>query len=134
MTNRHGEITLIWADGTYTFRLALGQWRELQEKTNCGPLELFERLLTKRWRLDDLREIVRLGLLGGSKDVRPEQALNLVQRYVEERPFTESVSLALKILAASVFSPEEDDARPKADAEKGTPDESASPLSTGTLQ
>lgn len=125
-------ITLAWGDGEHTFRLAIGQLRELQEKCNAGPFEIADRLETKRWRIDDLREVLRLGLIGGGK--APAEALTLVRRYVDERPFAENVYPAYSVLlAALVGAP--DDPVGKAPAEEAKTEAmaaSSSPPSTAT--
>ncbi|WP_454684885.1 gene transfer agent family protein [Ancylobacter moscoviensis] len=101
------RIELDWADGTYAFRLAIGQLAELQEKTNAGPLVLFERLRTGTWRVEDITNTVRLGLIGGG--MAPADALKKVRTYVEERPWTENVPVAMMIVMAALYgSPEEE--------------------------
>jgi len=129
----HGLITKEFADGVYSFRLAYGQWLELQEALNCGPLELYVNLLQRKWRVQHLREIVRIGLIGGG--TTPPDALRLVKRYVEERPIIESVQLALEIVAASLTLPEGAEV-PAGEAEAAKTDTAGStlPPSTGTLQ
>jgi hypothetical protein len=102
--SRSASLSLDWADGTYTFRLAWGQISELQEKTGCGPQMLLSRLTDGSWRADDLRETIRLGLVGGG--VEPLRALNLVRAYVEQRPLLESVMPARAILTAALVGVE----------------------------
>jgi hypothetical protein len=130
-TPKHGEVAFDWADGHYTFRLAIGHWRELRDKTGAGPHELFERVVRKRWYIDDLREVIRLGLIGGGQE--PTDALKLVARYVDERPLLESVPVALQIMQASLIAPEDDQPK-KGEGEAGTTAHSASPISTERLQ
>lgn len=102
----NGAITTKWADGEYTFRLAIGQLRELQEKCDCGPPEILARLAAQRWRIDDLRETIRLGLIGGG--TTPVAALKLVERYVDDRPLLESVTVASSILLAALVGADDD--------------------------
>ena len=128
----HGLITRDWADGAYSFRLAYGQWLELQEAVGCGPLELYVGLLQRKWRVQQIREIVRIGLIGGGAD--PASALRLVRRHVEERPILESVPLALEIVSASLTLPEGDHAPGEAPAAETVSQESISPLPTETVQ
>lgn len=134
--NRHAELTLEWGDGTHTFRLAIGQLRELQEKTNCGPMELVNRMLRGTWRLDDVRETIRLGLVGGGST--PIDALALVARYVDQRPLAEAVPMAQAILSVLLFGNDEDDPLGKTRAEEGTSSSqmgaSPSPASTEPVQ
>ena len=77
--SRGGEVTLDFGDGAHTFRLRLGELRELQDKTDCGPELLLMRMQAKAWRVDDVRETLRLGLIGGG--MKPIEALKLINRY-----------------------------------------------------
>lgn len=116
---RDGAVELDWADGTHRFRLAWGQLIQLQEACDAGPMVVLSRLQGGTWRLDDIRETVRLGLIGGG--MAPEKALSLVRAYVEERPPIESIQLALGILAMAVLgAPEEDDGLGEAPAAQET--------------
>lgn len=128
----HGLVTQDFGDGTYSFRLAYGQWLELQEAVGSGPLELYVNLLNRRWRVQHIREIIRIGLIGGG--TIPADALRLVRRYVEDRPILESVALALAIVSASITIPQGDAAPGEAEAPKTDSDESTSALSTETVQ
>jgi len=104
MPSFDARVTIDWGDGEHVFRLAFAQLLELQEKTDAGPLELFQRIGGGRWRVMDLRETIRLGLIGGGMD--PAKAIVLVRRYVEQRPLSESVPVALEILTAAIAIPE----------------------------
>ena len=129
--SRDGSITLVWGDGEHRFRLAIGQLRELQEKCDAGPAEIANRLADGRWRVNDVRETIRLGLIGGG--TAPADAHRLTVRYVEERPWLESVPAAqVELMAALVGAPEEPVGKAEAaEAETGaTTDASPSPPST----
>lgn len=137
MTSRHGDVTLTWADGEHTFRLPIGQLRELQEKTDCGPMELLNRFFRGTWRLDDVRETIRLGLIGGG--TKPIDALALVGRYVDARPLAESVPVAQAVIGGLLFGSQEDNpVRGKAQAEESETSsrtgDSPSPRSTELVQ
>ena len=103
----HGSVTLSWADGEHTFRLALGQIRELEENRNIGIYALLMRIQAGAWYVDDLREVIRLGLIG-SETKTAMDALALVIRYVDQQPLTDSVAPAIAILAAAIFSSDDD--------------------------
>lgn len=109
------KIKLPWADGEREFRLAIGQLRELQDKCNAGPAEILARLSNGTWRVDDIRETLRLGLIGGGAS--PTDALVLVARYVDIRPLMENVMPAQAVLLAAVVGEEEPG---KPEAEKTT--------------
>lgn len=129
----HGLITEEFGDGSYSFRLAYGQWLEVQEATNCGPLELYRNMLQFKWRVQHIREIIRMGLIGGGAN--PIDALRLVRRYVEDRPVIESVELALKIVSASLTLPKgEEVPSGEEKAETTSHNLSTSPPSTETRQ
>lgn len=109
-------LTTEWADGVYSFCLTIGALEELKEKTGAGPEELMARLMVLpeteggigasirhgllRPGPTDLKEIVRLGLVGGGMD--PVKARALAMRYVERRPRAESYAIAFSILGAVI--------------------------------
>ncbi len=98
--SRDGSVTLTWADGAHRFRLPIAQLRELQEKADAGPAFILSRLQSGQWLVDDIRETLRLGLVGGG--MTPVDALKLVQRYVDERPLLESRQPAMAVLLAAL--------------------------------
>lgn len=102
-----GRVTLTWGDGEHVFRLAIGHLRELQDKTGTGPFAILKRLLDGSWRVDDAREIIRLGLIGGG--MTPIDALLLVKRYVDERPIMESIAPAQIVLGRALMGDTDDD-------------------------
>lgn len=103
---RDATVTFDWADGTYTFRLAWGQLGELQEKTDAGPYVVLLRLHNGAWRIEDIINIIRLGLIGGGME--PSPALKLTRAYVEARPPMENLIPAQVILSAALTgAPEE---------------------------
>lgn len=103
---RDATVTFDWADGTYPFRLAWGQLAELQEKCDAGPYVVLQRLHSGEWRVEDISNIIRLGLIGGGRE--PSPALKLTRAYVEARPPMENLIPAQVILAAALMgAPEE---------------------------
>lgn len=99
------RVTISFGDGDHVFRLGLDQLLELQDKTDAGPLQLLRRVQGQDWRVQDLRETIRLGLIGGGKS--PAEALVLVKRYVDARPLLEGVPVALEVLIAALAMPED---------------------------
>lgn len=98
--SEHGSIDLEFGDSTYAFRLGLGEWRELESNRKIGAYGLLRRLITGMWFVDDIRETIRIGLIGGK--MHPNEALRLVKRYVDERPWLENLPLAMQILEPSL--------------------------------
>jgi len=117
MANRNGQVELDFGDGTYCFRLGWGELQKLQEACDAGPFAIFSRLGDMSFKAQDIREILRLGLIGGG--LEPSKALALVRDYVEERPLMENVPLAQAVLgAALVGAPEEETGKKLAAAGK----------------
>lgn len=118
--NRNGRIQLDFADGAYVFRLAIGELEELQEKTGVGPYALLRRLLANDWLIEDVRQTIRLGLIGGATE--PIAAKKLVERYVDQRSdwLTNAMLAQAIVSAALVGAPEEapgKDSAPEAETE-----------------
>ena len=137
--SRNGSVTLDWADGEHTFRLAIGQLRELQETINkprvklgapfIGPASLYNLLVARDAWMHEVREVMRLGLIGGG--MKPVEAVDLVRTYVEERPLAESSVHAALVLGAALFgTPEEELDEGKEMPVSQDPTASASPAST----
>lgn len=135
--SRDAKVTLTWADGDYTFRLAWGQLIELQEKCDAGPYVVLQRLSAGQWRVQDIGEVIRLGLIGGGTE--PVKALNLVRDYVESRPPLENLQFARGILMTALMgAPDEKPGEAKGEAESGSTisptENSASPKSTASAR
>lgn len=138
-------IVLPFADGDYTFALPIGQAIELQEKCGAGIGEIYARVMAGRYRntmngqtvlntlearfkIEDVRETIRLALIGGKEgtvngqrvEVTPAKALHLVRHYVDPRPLEETWQIAAGILAAFVIGyvdPDKPAAQKKTDGE-----------------
>ncbi len=104
--SRNGSIDLDWGDDTHRFRLAIGELRDLQEKCGASPFTVLGRVMSVEPMIDDLREVLRLGLIGGG--LAPPQALVLVRRWVDERPLVESILPARAVLAAALYGVEDE--------------------------
>jgi len=136
-----GEIELQWADGTHKFNVAkLKCVLELEEKCGCGFAEIYTRLANGKWHFNDIRETLRLGLIGGG--AIPERAMTLINRYVDDRPFAENVLPAQAVIMAALVGVQDDNPEKKTPAgakaqdapSSGTTDGTSAPLSTGSEQ
>ena len=122
MSAEDGSVSLQYGDGEYIFRIAFGQWRELQESINkprieigeapIGPMPLLRALLDGNAWPQDVREVIRLGLIGGG--MKSERALVMVKRYVEGRPYFQSMATARTVLQYAMFGPPDDPVGKKA--------------------
>jgi len=136
------SVDLDFADGNYTFALPIQQVLELERK--CGGKSIF-RMYDEIGAglginagdpvymgggdamLTDVRETIRLGLIGGNSasvngeeiTVGPRAALQLVEGYTyPARPLVESQRIAWAILNAAIEGIE---LKKKADPEKPKP-------------
>jgi len=135
--SRDASIRLEWADGEYVFRLAWGQLAKLQEECDAGPYAILNRLSNGAWRIEDIANVIRWGLIGGGLDA--PKALKLTRTYVEDRPPAENLMVAQAILAAGCLGAPEEDVGKKAEAANqespSFPTESSGlPPSTATVQ
>ena len=125
--SRDASIFLPWGDQDHTFRLGLAEWRKIQERCDAGPGEIYRRLvgvamaieqgLTLKaaaamgmmgdWRIDDVREVILQGLVGGGAS--PLQAGALVRDRVDDsRDFKAHLALAYAIVAAALGDVEDE--------------------------
>lgn len=105
VTSAFGVYRAPFGDAAYEFKLDVAGLRELQDKTDCGPSFLLTRIMAGQWRLDDLRETIRIGLVRGGLDAY--RAMVLVERYFDDGPLNRHVMLAALILQAALYEPEE---------------------------
>lgn len=97
-----GRIVVTWGDQDRVFDVQPLKWlRELEVKTGVGAYKLLILLKTGEWRVDQIRHIVRTGLLGGG--LTDQEANGLMSTQFDNRPIMESVPLAAAILGAGLY-------------------------------
>lgn len=122
--SRDASITFEWGDGETTFRLGWGEIEKLQEVCDCGPYVLLDRLHSGTWRVQDIREVIRWGLIGGG--MKPADAARQIRLYVEGFPPADNLEAAQRIMRVGTFgAPEE----PVGEPEAANPAESGSTIS-----
>ena len=122
--SRDGSITLAWAGGEHLFRLGWGELRSIQEACDAGPFVVLERLGNGSWKLEDISNPIRFGLIGGG--VPPVEASKLVRLYVENFPPIQSCFVAHAVLQAGCIGAPEEQIEKKSEA----PDRDNSELTT----
>lgn len=126
--SKRGYIELVFGNGKHRFRLAIGELGDLEHETKLGPFELFERMIAKKWRVAEIRAVIVQGLIGGGMD--RYDAVDLVDRCIDDWPWTENVSIALQVLnAALAGDPDDQPGKQEAGEE---PVDGPSPASSGT--
>ncbi|MDO1560422.1 gene transfer agent family protein [Brevundimonas sp. 2R-24] len=127
-----GEYQAAFGDGEHIFRLRIGELEELQEKCDAGPEFILQRIYSGAWLVADIRETIRLGLIGGG--MPPTQALALRNRYCGEGALFTHKALASAILAAALMGSEGDEDEPpgemKGETSPSPEDDGGSPAST----
>ena len=82
----------------HSFTLTDDMIIELERLTDIGIGAFYQRVIAMAFKSDDLTQIIRLGLIGAG--MHPQQAMQLVQTYANNRPMSETFPLALDILDA----------------------------------
>lgn len=137
--SRDASITFAWGDGQERkFRLPFAQIHDLEESRNCSAVDILARLRSGRPRVMDVRDIIRLGLIGGGASA--SDVARLVRTYIGEEvapyadppaPNKSNGEAALVILAAGLFgvASELDEVQGKAAAEpsESAPDGASAP-------
>lgn len=109
--SRAARYTGPFGDGEHDFQLNIAELEELQEKTDAGPEEVFQRVSEGRWRLADIRDTIRLGLKGAGMD--PLKARAMIDRYAVPGQLMQHKPLVTAIIgAALVGAPDEDQPSP----------------------
>lgn len=98
--SRSGKVDFDWADGRHAFRLGLGELEELQERVDAGPAEVLRRLYHGTWKVAEVREPIRLGLIGAGTSAA--DARKLVDRYAGPGQLMDAVVPAMTVLNAAL--------------------------------
>jgi hypothetical protein len=101
-----------FGDADHTFTLTDPMLAELESVTGLGVGALYFQLVNLAYPAEMLREIIRLGLIGGGTS--PEAAKRLCDTYAANRPLAETFPLAFEIMQARWMG-------------TGTPDDVAAP-------
>ncbi|MGA8172322.1 MAG: gene transfer agent family protein [Methylocystis sp.] len=85
------------------FCLRLGEVGELEQLCEAGVGAILKRFALAEYRFADVRETIRLGLIGGDNgELGPGLADILMENYVDSRPLGENAGLAAQILHALI--------------------------------
>ncbi len=90
------------------FRLDIDRLRPLQLKCDAGPVELIRRIERGSWRIDDLRETIFQGLIGGGA-TQLQASVLIRDAFDNQRAgYGQFAPLAYIILTACVLGPEDE--------------------------
>lgn len=127
------EVRLDFAGERRTFDLSpIGCIRRLQDACDAGPQFVLNRLFDGSWRLDDLREPIIQGLVGGGSSQRDAQVL--VEKWLDPEPKQQFIPVAQAVLLAWLSGAEDEElGEPEGEAQVTSPspvESSGSPAST----
>ena len=101
---QYQEITRIetfLGDAKHPFQLTAPMIIELERLTGSGIGTIAKRMFTQDYRLTEVTETIRLGLIGGGMD--PKRAKEMIEAYVDNRPIGDSINVALTVMNATFF-------------------------------
>ena len=129
-----GSVDLVFGGDERHFRLGIAELIALQEKRNGGPMEIVARLRFGAWRVEDVIETIRIGLLGGGMDAKA--ARELVEAFVRPPDVVSHVLTAQAVLMSALQGiPGELAGKPMATTDApGAMDASPPPPITETVQ
>jgi hypothetical protein len=112
-----GSIEIVWAGEERRFRIGIGEYRGLQESINArrvlinaepiGPSALLHLLRTNNAWPDDVRDVLKAGLIGGGLTF--QEANKLLVRHFDGKPLIEHVKTAFPVLLASLVGVPDDE-------------------------
>lgn len=110
MSAADGSVELVFAGDLRKFRLSIENLIVLQERCGAGPLAIANRLRDGTWRIEDVIETLRLGLIGGGEKTSEwaKTARKLVEDNVRPGRITEHVLAATAVLLMALHSPADD--------------------------
>jgi hypothetical protein len=98
--------SMIWAGGEHPFALDIGALRALQDHCDAGPQQILTRITTGAWRVDDLMQTIRLGLIGGG--MAQTEASRIVDTTFKSHPLLVFRPTAQAILVAALVGDPDD--------------------------
>ncbi len=99
-------VVLQWPGGEHAFRLPLSQLEALQQKTDCGPEFLLNKISLGQWTAVELFEVIRIGLIGGG--MPPAEAHKLVGGAFDRYALIGFKVPAQAILGHALYGPPDD--------------------------
>lgn len=122
------KVTLTWVGGEHDFALYLGNLRAVQKYCDAGPEQILKRILHEEWRVDDLFEVIRQGLIGGG--MSGKDASSIVTEAFNRHPLLQFKLTAQAILAASLAGFEDEPVGEDQGVETPAPESGVSQTST----
>lgn len=109
--NLSAEVVLPFGDGEHLFALKFKQLEHLEKACDAGIAEIATRVIGMTCYINDIYQIILLGLEGGG--MPPTQAKAHVDRYFDGRPIAapddphSPLATAVKVISAAWFGMED---------------------------
>lgn len=116
MENRSGRTEIFVGEGVFPAHLRIGELITLQEKLNIGPQRLVERLAGGDYFVQDIRETIRWGLVGGG--MSHVEAHRLIESFVVDGHLNDYRFVAASVISAALVGSSFEDE----EVEDGEPD------------
>ncbi|MGG7534682.1 gene transfer agent family protein [Rhizobium sp. 12,4] len=72
-----GAEQIVWPGGEHSFRLGIGELRAIEQRSDAGCAVVLMRLLSSQFKIDDVIQPIRLGLIGGGmRDTDAQKVLD----------------------------------------------------------
>jgi hypothetical protein len=127
----NGTRTIVWSGGEDVFCLAkVGLILALEDKCRAGIAVIAARLETGAYYLNDVRETIRLGLIGGGME--PAKAMDKVINHVDAAALGHCQLLAYAIVQAVIIGVPDDPVGGESDSPKAAPEAVSEAGSTTT--
>jgi hypothetical protein len=97
---------ILWVGGEHPFALDIGALRALQTACDAGPQQILNRVATGAWRVDDLYQTIRLGLIGGG--MTPAEAGRVTETAFKSHPMMQFRPPAQAVLVAALIGDPDD--------------------------
>jgi len=112
--SRDGSCEVVFNGKKTMFKLTWRELMKIQEACDAGPYVVLDRLVSGRWRLQDISEVIKWGLIGAG--MPQAEALKLVETEVQGRPPLENLVIAQTVLGAGVVGAPEEEVGKKSEA------------------
>jgi hypothetical protein len=119
---------ILWEGGEHAFALDIGGLRALQTACDAGPQQILNRIVTGAWRVDDLYQTIRLGLIGGG--MAAAEAARVTDTSFKSHPMMKFRAPAQAVLVAALIG-DPDDPLGEATGAPPPPENGGSATSTG---
>ena len=116
--NRSGKLYNVFVgEGHYDLHLRIEELIQLQEKLGSGPFKIAERFVANDWLVEDVKETIRLALIGGG--LTQKEAFDIVNRNVISGYLVEYSDIARQCILAAVMGVDEEPIDEEASDESG---------------